>query len=66
MISFSIFHWILILLIAAVLVVPFWKIFPRAGWPAPLALLMFIPVLNWVLLWVLAFKSWPGDENKNS
>lgn len=43
------------------LIVPFWKIFPRAGWPAHLALLMAITPVNLVLLWILAFKRWPGD-----
>ena len=34
---------------------------PRAGWPSPLSLLMVIPLVNFVLLWVLAFKRWPGE-----
>ncbi len=62
--SFSYYHWLFFLIVAAVLIVPFWRIFPRAGWPAPMALLMMVPVLNWVLLWVLAFKRWPGDKEK--
>ncbi|MBN9361636.1 MULTISPECIES: hypothetical protein [unclassified Devosia] len=46
---------------AAVLVVPFWKIFPRAGWSKWASLLMLVPLLNIVLLWTLAFKRWPRD-----
>lgn len=57
----SIYHWGIVLILALTLVVPFWKIFPRAGWPAPLALLMLIAPANIILLWWLAFKRWPGD-----
>jgi len=60
--SLSISHWVFVLIIAVVLIVPFWKIFPRAGWSSYLALLMVVPVLNWILLWVLAFKKWPDDQ----
>ena len=63
--NFSLWHFLIILIVAIVLVVPFWKIFPRAGWPAPMALLMMVPVLNWILLWVLAFKRWPDDQDYN-
>ena len=59
--SFSIWHWLIVLIYVAVWVVPFWKIFPRAGWSSALSLLMLVPLLNFVLLWVLAFKRWPGD-----
>lgn len=57
----SIYHWAIALIFALTLVVPFWKIFPRAGWPAPLALLMLIFPANVILLWWLAFKRWPGE-----
>jgi hypothetical protein len=60
--SLSIWHWLIVLIIIATAIIPYWKIFPRAGWPGPLALLMLVPLVNLVLLWVLAFKRWPGDE----
>jgi hypothetical protein len=59
--SFSIFHWLIVLIFGALLVVPYWRIFPRAGWPSALSILMVVPLVNFVLLWVLAFKRWPGD-----
>ncbi|PDQ19972.1 hypothetical protein CN311_16720 [Mesorhizobium sanjuanii] len=59
--SFSVFHWLILLIICVVLVVPYWRIFPRAGWPSALSLLMVVPLVNFVLLWILAFKKWPGD-----
>ena len=59
----SIGFWQLLMLAVyvAVWIVPFWKIFPRAGWPSALSILMVIPLLNLALIWVLAFKRWPGD-----
>ncbi len=52
----------LVFLVAAVLtVIPFWRILPRAGVAAPWALAAVIPFGALVLLWVLAFRKWPGD-----
>ena len=59
--SFSIWHWFILVVVGLLWVIPFWRIFPRSGWPSALSLLMFIPLVNIVLLWVLAFKRWPGD-----
>ncbi|TIT02882.1 MAG: hypothetical protein E5W87_07945 [Mesorhizobium sp.] len=59
--SFSVFHWLILMIIFASLIVPYWRIFPRAGWPSALSILMVVPLLNLVLLWVVAFKKWPGD-----
>jgi hypothetical protein len=41
-----------------VLVVPFWMIFKKAGFAGALSLLMFIPLVNLVMLYVLAFSNW--------
>jgi hypothetical protein len=60
--DFSFWHWVLFIGVILTLVVPYWKIFPRAGWPAPLALLMVVSPVGLILLWVLAFKTWPGDK----
>ena len=49
------------LIAAALFVVPFWKLLPRAGIPAPVALVAAIPFGAVVLLWVMAFKRWPDD-----
>ncbi len=62
MASLSIWHWLLVIIVVASTIIPYWKIFPRAGLPGALSILMLIPLLNLVLLWVLAFKQWPGDE----
>jgi uncharacterized membrane protein YhaH (DUF805 family) len=59
--SFSIFHWLFLVIVIVLLLVPYWKIFPRAGWSSWMSLLMLVPVVNFILLYVLAFKKWPGD-----
>jgi len=39
--------------------VPFWKIFEKAGYPGVLGLLMAVPFVNFVVLLFLAFSDWP-------
>ena len=42
-----------------VYVIPFFFIFKKAGYSAWLGLLLFIPLVNLILLYVLAFAEWP-------
>ena len=53
---------VLMLVMAAVIVVPYWKIWSRTGHSGWLSLLMLVPILNVVMIYVLAFKSWPAFE----
>ena len=39
-------------------VIPFWQIFKKAGFPPALSLLMIFPLLNFILVCVLAFSKW--------
>jgi hypothetical protein len=41
------------------LVVPFWKIFSKAGYPGIMGIVMLIPLLNVVMLFFLGFSDWP-------
>jgi hypothetical protein len=59
--SLSIFHLLIVIVLGVLIVVPYWKIFPRAAWSKWMSLLMLIPVVNIIMLWVLAFKKWPDD-----
>ncbi len=36
-----------------------WRIFSRTGQPGALGLLMFIPVVGFIMMIVLAFGEWP-------
>ena len=44
---------------AVLLVLPYWFIFGKAGFAPALSLLMLIPLVNVVMLYVLAFSEWP-------
>jgi uncharacterized membrane protein len=49
-----------ILVVAAVIfVLPFYKIFSKAGYPGILGLTMIVPLLNVIMLLFLAFSEWP-------
>ncbi len=52
-------HWLAMLLGAAVIVLPFWRIFAKAGFSGWLGLLMIVPMVNLIALYVLAFSDWP-------
>lgn len=39
-------------------IVPFWFIFKKAGFSPVLSLLLIIPLVNLVMLYVLAFSEW--------
>jgi hypothetical protein len=47
-----------------ILVWPAWRICTRAGFPGALGLLITVPLLNLVLLYVLAFVEWPALRNQ--
>ncbi|QIG46306.1 hypothetical protein G5V57_00140 [Nordella sp. HKS 07] len=61
MADFIVLHWVIVLVVLLAIVIPFWKILPRAGIPAPVALVALVPFGALILLWILAFKRWPGD-----
>lgn len=59
-------HFLILLILiggCAIFVFPWWKIFAKAGFPGPLALLMWVPVVNLVLLFWLALARWPNQIN---
>ncbi|NUQ27463.1 MAG: hypothetical protein HOQ35_02960 [Acidobacteriaceae bacterium] len=58
-------HLIILFFLGSLFVViPFWQIFKKTGFPAPLSILMLIPVVNLILLYVIAFsKNRPQVES---
>jgi len=56
--------WMVVM--AALLVIPFWKILPRSGIPSWVALFAFIPFIALILLWVVAFKGNNGSSGDNA
>ena len=59
-------HWLTMLLVAVVIVLPFWKIFAKAGYSGWFGLLMIVPVVNLIALYMLAFSDWPSLKHAQS
>jgi len=47
-------------LVAAVIL--WWKIFQKAGWPAPLAILLIMPLVNLMVMIIFALSEWPIER----
>ena len=45
-------------LLSIIVLIPWWFIFKKAGFSPFLALLMFLPLINIVMLYFLAFARW--------
>ncbi len=41
------------------IVIPFWRIFSKAGYSGWLSILMIFPLVNIIVLYFLAFAKWP-------
>jgi hypothetical protein len=49
---------IFILIGIVILIIPYWMIFKKAGFSPWLSILMFVPLVNFIMLYVLAFSEW--------
>lgn len=58
--SFSLLHWMVVLIILTVIFIPFIRILQRAGRSGWWILLWFVPIANVIGLWVFAFSRWPA------
>jgi hypothetical protein len=56
--AMMVFLPLVILLGSLIVILPYWMIFKKAGFPAFLGILMVVPLVNIVLLYVLAFSQW--------
>jgi hypothetical protein len=65
--SFSLMHWIVVVLIFLTYVIPAHRIIRRTGYSGWWVLLGVIPLVNIVALWCFAFIRWPAvDEPASS
>jgi len=53
-------HWIVAVAALFAVVFPTVKILHKAGYSGWWCLLMFVPGVNWIMLWVFAFADWPS------
>ncbi len=65
-IIFLVFMIPLVLIIVAVKILIFCKIFSKAGYSWALGLLMLVPIANIIMLFVLAFAEWPIQRELRS
>ena len=64
--AMMVFLPLVILIGSLIVIIPYWMIFKKAGFPAFLGILMVVPLVNIVLLYVLAFSQWkvvPSSPN---
>ncbi len=55
-------HWLWMLVMAILVVVPAWRICQRIGYSGWMGILILIPMLNLVFLYFIAFADWPADK----
>lgn len=51
---------VIAVLAIACVVIPYWRIFRKAGFQPVLSLLMIVPLVNIAMLYYLAFAKWPS------
>ena len=60
----SVWQVIVIVLCIVLIVLPFWRIFTKAGYSGAWSLLMLIPLVNVIVFYVFAFSSWPALKER--
>ena len=50
---------LILVVVSAIVVLPYWKIFQKAGFPGALALTQIVPPLGLLVLFYVAFAEWP-------
>jgi uncharacterized membrane protein YhaH (DUF805 family) len=57
--NFSIFSWLVALVFIVIYAIPLVKILNKAGYSGWWLLLTFLPIINFIMLYVFAFADWP-------
>jgi hypothetical protein len=60
--SFSIWHWLIVIIWLVAFMVPAWRITKEAGFSGALSLLLLVPLVNVIAIWVFAFVKWPHEQ----
>jgi hypothetical protein len=53
------FGCLFVLACIVLLFYPFWKIVTKAGYPGAMSLFFFIPIVNFIFVWIAATSDWP-------
>lgn len=62
--DFYLMHTLWMLVFAAIMVIPFWRICQKAGYSGWLSLLVLIPLANLIFFYFLAFSEWPAQRRQ--
>ena len=65
-IGFFVFFVFFGIIAVLLIVIPFWQIFKKAGFPGALSLIMLIPLGNIIMSFFLAFSEWPALKDKRT
>ncbi len=57
--GFGLAHWLLFVLMVAVVLYPIGRILSRMGISSFWSVLAVVPFVNLIALWILAFANWP-------
>jgi uncharacterized membrane protein YhaH (DUF805 family) len=55
---------VIFIIIIAITVIPFFRIFQRTGRSGWWALLILIPIANIAVIWFIAFARWPAVDRR--
>jgi len=60
--SFTIWHWVIVIVLVVVHLIPAARIVHRIGITRWYAVLLVLPLASFVALWVLAYMPWPIEK----
>lgn len=59
----SIWHWLIVLIFFIVPLFPITRIFKKAGFSPWWAVLYWVPLINFIGLFVFAYTRWPAERD---
>ncbi len=51
--------FVALIFVGLIVILPYWKIFSKAGFPGWYSFLLLVPILNLIMIFYLAFAEWP-------
>jgi len=66
MMGYGVGHWVFFAVIAVIILYPLGRILDRMGLSPLWSVLAFIPLINLIALWALAFADWPRQQGSTS
>jgi hypothetical protein len=60
--QYGLVHWVVFIIVIALVLYPVGRIVKRIGFSPFWSVLVLIPLVNLIMLWVLALSDWPYDR----